>query len=181
AHASGLGAAAGTGGAAGPHRGVVSRGGRPRHAMSPMMVIALSVLAAAALLTQVMRAIATGTGTLDIPNERSSHAVPTPRGGGVAIVVVMTGAALLLAWRHVVPVAPVYALAVGGLAVALVGFADDHRALPAVTRLTVHFAAALWALLCLGGLPPLQIGGQLVVSSWAGYVFGALGIVWAIN
>src|SRR4029077_1357543 len=87
----------------------------------------------------------------------------------------------LLAWRHVVPVAPVYALAVGGLAVALVGFADDHRALPAVTRLTVHFAAALWALLCLGGLPPLQIGGQLVVSSWAGYVFGALGIVWAIN
>lgn len=145
------------------------------------MVIVLSVLAASALLTQLMRAIAAGTGTLDIPNERSSHAVPTPRGGGVAIVVVMTAAALLLAWRHVVPVAPVYALVVGGLAVALVGFADDQHTLPAVTRLTVHFAAALWALFCFGGLPPLQIGAQVVFSGWAGYVFGALGIVWAIN
>ena len=149
--------------------------------MSAVLVIALSGLAASALLTQIMRAVARGTGVLDIPNERSSHAVPTPRGGGVAIVVVTTGAALWLAWRHVVPVAPVYALAVGGVAVALVGFADDHRALPALTRLTVHFAAALWALICLGGLPPLQIGAQVVSSAWAGYLFGALGIVWAIN
>jgi Fuc2NAc and GlcNAc transferase len=73
------------------------------------------------------------------------------------------------------------ALAGGGLAVAFVGFADDRRSLSAATRLTVHFAAALWALVWLGGLPPLRVGTHLVSFGWSGYVFGALGIVWAVN
>ncbi|MCI0556512.1 MAG: glycosyl transferase, partial [Anaerolineae bacterium] len=31
---------------------------------------------------------------LDHPNERSSHSMPTPRGGGLAIIVLVTGAGL---------------------------------------------------------------------------------------
>jgi Fuc2NAc and GlcNAc transferase len=65
--------------------------------------------------------------------------------------------------------------------VALVGLADDRRSLSAATRLTVHFAAALWALSWLGGLPPVRVGTQLVSFGWTGYVLGAFGIVWALN
>jgi Fuc2NAc and GlcNAc transferase len=144
-------------------------------------VIVVSALAASALLTQLMRAVAAGTGVLDVPNPRSSHGIPTPRGGGVAIVCVMTVAVLLLAARHEVPRQLAWALAAGGLAIALVGLADDHRSLSAVVRLAVHFSAALWALWCLGGLPPLRIGSHVLVSGWVGYVLGALGIVWAVN
>jgi Fuc2NAc and GlcNAc transferase len=45
----------------------------------------------------------------------------------------------------------------------------------------VHFAAALWALACLGGLPPIGFGHRLVDLSWVGNVLGVLGIVWSIN
>ncbi len=144
-------------------------------------LIAISALAAAALLTGVIRTIAAGRGVLDVPNPRSSHGVPTPRGGGAAIVLVTTAGLLLLALRGTVRVDLACALAGGGLAVALVGLADDRRSLSAGTRLTVHFVAAVWALAWLGGLPPLQVGVHLISLGWAGYVLGALGIVWTLN
>jgi len=145
-------------------------------------LIAISALAAAALVTGVIRTIAAGRGVFDVPNPRSSHGVPTPRGGGAAIVLVTTaGLLLLLALRGTVRLDLACALAGGGLAVALVGLADDRRSLSAGTRLTVHFVAAVWALAWLGGLPPLQVGAHLISLGWAGYVLGALGIVWALN
>jgi Fuc2NAc and GlcNAc transferase len=142
---------------------------------------AISALAAAALLTQLVRAIALGSGVVDIPNERSSHGVPTPRGGGLAIVLVTTASVVVLWLRGAVRIELLCALAGGGLAVALVGFVDDRRSLSAATRLTVHFAAALWALAWLGGLPALRVGAHLVSFGWLGYVLGAFGVVWAIN
>jgi Fuc2NAc and GlcNAc transferase len=144
-------------------------------------LLALAALAASTLLTQLTRKVATAAGALDLPNVRSSHRVATPRGGGVAIVLVTTVGLIVLAQREVLEPNLLWALAGGGLAVALVGFADDRRSLSAATRLTVHFAAALWALGCLRGLPPLRIGSHLVGSGWGGYLLGALGIVWAVN
>jgi Fuc2NAc and GlcNAc transferase len=144
-------------------------------------LIALAALAASALLTQITRKVAAGSGVLDVPNARSSHGVPTPRGGGVAIVLVTTAGLIVLAVREMVRPDLLWAVGGGGLAVALVGFADDRRSLSVVTRLAVHFAAALWALAWLGGLPPLRVGDHLVSLGWAGYLPGALGIVWAVN
>jgi Fuc2NAc and GlcNAc transferase len=144
-------------------------------------LVAISAFAAVALLTGLIRSIAAGRGVLDVPNARSSHGVPTPRGGGAAIVLVTTVGLLVLALRGAVDLNLLYALAGGGLAIALVGLADDRRSLSAATRLTVHFAAALWALLWLGGLPALRVGAHLISLGWAGCVLGALGIVWAVN
>jgi len=94
---------------------------------------------------------------------------------------VTTVGVLLLALRGTLQPDLAAALSAGGLAVAGVGLADDRRSLSAATRLGVHFAAALWALAWLGGLPPLQIGTHLISFGWAGYVLGALGAVWALN
>ncbi|MFZ1906903.1 MAG: glycosyltransferase family 4 protein [Steroidobacteraceae bacterium] len=134
-----------------------------------------------ALITGLVRRYALAHDVVDVPNERSSHRAPTPRGGGVAIVLVSTAALGVLALRGLVRPELLWAVGVGGLAVALVGLADDHRSLPAATRLTVHFAAALWALAWLGGLPALRIGAHLVSFGWVGYLLGALGIVWTVN
>jgi Fuc2NAc and GlcNAc transferase len=148
---------------------------------SLLALLALLALAASALLTQLTRKVAAGSGVLDVPNARSSHGVPTPRGGGVAVVLVTTAGLIVLALSGVVRTDLLWAVAGGGLAVALVGFADDRRSLSATTRLAVHFAAALWALGWLGGLPPLRIGSHLVSTGWLGYALGAFGIVWAVN
>jgi Fuc2NAc and GlcNAc transferase len=153
--------------------------------VSPLLyrgtLLAISALAASALLTGVVRRIAVGSGVLDVPNPRSSHGAPTARGGGAAIVLVTTAGLLVLALRGAARWDLVATLTGGGLACALVGLADDRRSLSAATRLAVHFAAAVWALAWLGGLPALRVGSHLISFGWAGYLFGALGIVWAIN
>lgn len=142
--------------------------------------LALGGLAAAALLTGLARVVAIGRGVVDVPNARSSHAAPTPRGGGLAVVLVLSAGALLLRLLGAVSPALMWALA-GGLAVAGVGFADDRRSVSPGLRLTVHFAAAFWALYWLGGLPPLRFGVQVLSSGWLGYLLGTLGMVWAVN
>jgi Fuc2NAc and GlcNAc transferase len=53
--------------------------------MSIGLIVAV-VFIAAFVLTWVLRRYALTSSLMDIPNERSSHSVPTPRGGGVAIV-----------------------------------------------------------------------------------------------
>jgi Fuc2NAc and GlcNAc transferase len=150
-----------------------------------MTALEVSLLAALALavsmaLTLAVRRFALSRGLLDVPNERSSHVVPTPRGGGVAIALTAVAGFALLTALHEVDSALFAALA-GGLGVAAVGFLDDRRALPAVGRLAVHLAAALWALAWLGGLPPLRIGDRVVELGAVGNIFGALGIVWVLN
>ena len=137
--------------------------------------------AASALLTGVIRRVAARRGVLDVPNARSSHQHPTPRGGGLAIVLVATLALVILTVRRFLPSNLSLALLGGGLAVAAVGYVDDHCPLRPLTRLTVHFAAALWALACLGGLPLLMVGDHVISLGWAGYLMGAVGIVWVLN
>ena len=77
---------------------------------------------------------------LDRPNERSLHTIPTPRGGGIAVV-----SAILVAWWALTrlgllppPAAPIL---VGALILAAVSWADDLRGLPAVVRLAVQLVA----------------------------------------
>ncbi|MCU0494639.1 MAG: glycosyltransferase family 4 protein [Chloroflexaceae bacterium] len=81
---------------------------------------------------------------LDIPNERSSHSRPTPRGGGLAIVVV-TLAGLLLAGL-LLPAWPLWALVgllVGAALIATVSWFDDLKSLSNRLRFGVHTLAAL--------------------------------------
>lgn len=119
---------------------------------------------------------------LDIPNARSSHTQPVPRGGGVAIVLAWLLGLTVLHAAGAVPQPLWRALAGGGLAVALIGFLDDHRPLPARVRLAVHAAAALWAVVQLGGIEVLRLGPWTVeLGTWAGGGLAVLALVWLLN
>jgi Fuc2NAc and GlcNAc transferase len=144
-------------------------------------VVALGVLLASALITGVVLKLAVTHGVIDVPNERSSHQRPTPRGGGLAIVVGATSGLLVLTLLGITRWNLFVALAGGGSAVAAVGFIDDRRPLSVRMRMAVHVGSALWALAWLGNLPPLQLGTHLVSFGWLGYVLGLLAIVWVLN
>ena len=148
--------------------------------VAELVTIAVAVAVGSALLTARVRRLALAHGVLDVPNLRSSHRIPTPRGGGAAIVVTATAAFCVLAALGVLDTHFLAAL-LGGLAVAVVGFLDDRRPVRARVRLAVHFGAAAWALWCLGGLPPLRVGGQLVALGGLGNVLGVFLIVWTLN
>ena len=136
---------------------------------------------AAAALTGAARRYALARSVLDIPNARSSHTGPTPRGGGIAIAVVALCGALLAGVSGSAPPRAVAALAGAGLLVAFVGWVDDHREVRARVRALVHLVAAVWALAWLGGLPALRLGGSEAQLGLGGWVIGALGIVWLTN
>lgn len=153
----------------------------PRLSAGIMWIVAVTLFLVASALTGAMRQYALRRGILDVPNARSSHAVATPRGGGVAIVVVFLVSMLLLTLRGLIDTVIAAAICGGGLLVAAVGWLDDRHGLPATLRAGAHVLAALWALYWLGGLPSLNLGITRLSLGSIGFVLGVLGIVWFVN
>jgi Fuc2NAc and GlcNAc transferase len=146
-----------------------------------VLLTGASALVLAALLTGVVRRRALRHGLLDVPNERSSHSAPTPRGGGIAIVFASGLALAILGALGAVDRPLIVAILGGGIAVGIVGFIDDRRGMSAAVRLTVHVATSLFALIVFGGLPAIQFGATIVHFGWGGYVLGTLAVAWVIN
>ena len=104
----------------------------------------IGAFAASVLVTGAVRARALQLKLLDIPNERSSHAIPTPRGGGIAIVVVtLVSLGSLWALGLLGPHA-VIGIGGAGAGLALVGLLDDRFGVPSGIRLVVHLVSAIW-------------------------------------
>ena len=139
------------------------------------------MVAASALITGWMRRYALQRDLLDMPNARSSHSRPTPRGGGVSVVVVSLASTLLVFLAGWIPPSIVTSLAGGGVAVAAIGHLDDHRHVPARWRLLVHLLAALWVVGWLDGMEPISLPGFELQMGWAGAAIGVLWIAWLLN
>lgn len=116
-----------------------------------------------------------GRSLIDEPGQRRSHSTPTPRGGGIGIVV----AVLLCAFVPLFRESPIL-VGVAGIclaAVALVGWIDDHRPLSARLRFAVHMAAGVWVVIAAFMTRFLPLAGE-------GPLIGALAtvaIAWSIN
>jgi Fuc2NAc and GlcNAc transferase len=145
------------------------------------MAISVGVLAASMMITGAVRKLAMAHGVVDVPNARSSHTKVTPRAGGISIVVATTIALLVLRLTGVLASGLFLALLGGGTVVAVVGFIDDRSSIHPGIRLALHFAAALWALFCVGGLPAVRIGHQAFELGWVGDLLALLAIVWTLN
>jgi len=141
----------------------------------------LAALAASCLFTGLIRRYALISNMIDVPNPRSSHTLPTPRGGGMAIVVVFLVSLGALFALDRLTATQSWALFGAGAWVAVVGFLDDHRHIPAGWRLLAHFIGAGWGLYWLGGFPPLPLFGQAVDLGWIGHIFGLFYLVWLLN
>ena len=131
-------------------------------------------------LAGAFRSYAVRRGMLDLPNERSLHVEPTPRGGGAAIVLATLGALCVLGLAGTVSWTLVAGFAGAGSIVAVAGFLDDRKHLRKRWRLLSHFAAASIVLIALGGIPPIVMFDG-VLSSWATVPIAMLSIVWLIN
>lgn len=133
------------------------------------------------LLTWLLRCYALRSNLLDVPNARSSHTMPTPRGGGVAIVVSTLVALVAMAWLEHISWLTTWAICGAGASVAMVGFLDDHGHVPARWRLLWHFLAAAWVLFCFSGLPPVELLGATIDLGWFGHALAMLWLVWHLN
>ncbi|HXE78311.1 MAG TPA: glycosyltransferase family 4 protein [Rhodanobacter sp.] len=129
-----------------------------------------AAFAIALLLAQAAIAYANWRGLLDRPGHRRSHRVPTPRGGGIGIVVaLLVCAPLVLAdiWPTGLIVSWMACLAL----VACVGWLDDHRSLPVLPRLAVQVLAVGW-------FSAVMLSGS---ASWWWLLLLVPAGVWSIN
>ncbi|MFJ1338381.1 glycosyltransferase family 4 protein [Pseudomonas caricapapayae] len=140
-----------------------------------------SALALSFALTYGLRKYALAKSIIDVPNARSSHTVPTPRGGGVAIVLSFLVSIIALASLSLISLTELWALLGSGLCVAALGFLDDHGHVAARWRLLGHFSASIWAVYWLGGLPTMTLFGFDVDLGWLGSGFSILYLVWMLN
>lgn len=146
-----------------------------------LWLIGLGTVCVSAGLTGVYREYASRVSLLDHPNARSSHHIPTPRGGGVAVVVTFLGCAFLL-WKcdSLQFEIMVTILVCGGL-VALVGFVDDHYPLPVKVRFGVHLIAAALVLVLIPQLPGLWLFRFYLDLGGLGGVLIVFVLVWLLN
>ena len=141
----------------------------------------LAVFVASLVLTYALRNYALANSLIDIPNTRSSHTIPTPRGGGVAIVVAFLIALPVSHYLQLIDLPTLIGLSGAGALVAVLGFADDHGHIAARWRLVGHFAAAGWALYWLDGGGGISLFGYLIDLKWLSSILFAVYLVWMLN
>jgi len=143
----------------------------------------LLVFVVSAVIVDLVIVMAARYRLVDLPNQRSAHALPTARGGGIAIVITMVAAAIAVAFRW-----PNAALGVlvgtllPSLIIGFVGVIDDVQPLRAMLRLFIQIGAAAAVTGVLGplrsiaipGLPPIELG-------WAAWPITMLWVVGMIN
>ena len=133
------------------------------------------------LLTGLCRLYALRVEMLDIPNARSSHTIPTPRGGGVGLVLTFLLGSLILIRYSPLPTTLIVGTLTACSLVAIVGFIDDHYHLSAILRLSVHVIAS--ALLLSVAEPPSMTSFVSIDFPLFGldYILLGIGLVWLLN
>ncbi|WP_370264170.1 glycosyltransferase family 4 protein [Limnobacter sp.] len=127
-----------------------------------------------------MRQYSLRKGVMDNPNHRSSHVYPTPRGGGAAIVFAfLVGLLIQQLWFGFNGF--LITLMLGALAVAAIGFVDDHRHVPARIRFLIHVLAATVVVLAVPSPVELDLGLASLYVTGMLLPLVALGVVWLLN
>jgi Fuc2NAc and GlcNAc transferase len=145
-----------------------------------LVPIVMAFLASFAL-TGWFRRYALRGGLMDVPNERSSHTQPTPRGGGVAIVATTLACIPLLGALHLLETSAGYGLLAAGTIAAGIGYADDRGQVSVRFRLLFQFGAAALALLFIGVEPVRLEFSFLGVPAWLCAILALLYLVWMLN
>lgn len=118
---------------------------------------------------------------LDRPNARSSHTQPTPRGGGIAIVISCLAGLTVLWQMGVLTTSAFYSLIWGGAGIAALGLIDDVVTVRAVYRLLAQILIVTGALVLLADPASLLLPeGPWILDGWA-WVIVAAGLVWLLN
>jgi UDP-N-acetylmuramyl pentapeptide phosphotransferase/UDP-N-acetylglucosamine-1-phosphate transferase len=118
---------------------------------------------------------------LDVPNERSSHTQPTPRGGGLVIA----GLTLLLGFFLVALLGNeshrrlFFSYAAGALLITAVSWLDDLHPLPSWARLAAHAAGAGLAIAGTGYWQELRLPFLGLV--WFGHLGSGITLLWIIG
>jgi UDP-GlcNAc:undecaprenyl-phosphate GlcNAc-1-phosphate transferase len=154
------------------------------------LVFAAGLACVAAVVVRAM----VSAGVMDRPAARKAHTVPTPKGGGVGIVVAfLLGISVLYGFADFARLADAYfrGVVLAAVAIAVVAYWDDLRDFPFVVKLGAQVGAALLAVgtglyvevfnLPLLGPVDLGIWGAVVTVGWILFATNAMNFIDGLN
>jgi Fuc2NAc and GlcNAc transferase len=135
----------------------------------------------AVVVTWAVKNYAQRAGIVDSPNERSSHSMDTPRGGGVGIVLPMLIALIimLLSGSHERHMLMVLLFAV--ILLAIVGWLDDRYELHFGLRIMAQILIGVVVLSVIGSFDYLEIAGYTIPLAFVAPVITLLWFLWMTN
>ena len=113
-------------------------------------------------------------------NERSSHTVPTPHVGGIAIAITWFVGLIYLYLNEQIEPSLFFALIIGA-AIAIVGLADDIVELSPKTRMIVFSLVAVIGIFIIGGFKSISFGIFSIENQIITNIFALLLVLWYIN
>ncbi|MBU1417926.1 MAG: glycosyltransferase family 4 protein [Proteobacteria bacterium] len=128
-----------------------------------------------------IRKLALRYSLLDVPNQRSSHSLPIPHGGGVALLFSFYLAGGYLVFTSTINIPHVLGLSGCGVGIAMVGLLDDFFQLSAAKRFIVHFCCAFLAVNFFISNDALFLPGGYGVPLLLVRLFLVVGLVWLLN
>ena len=141
----------------------------------------LAFCGALALVSAMVVAAMLSAGIIDTPNARKAHSRPTPKGGGVGVVVAfMLGITVLYGYADFARLADGYfrGVILAAFAIAVVAFLDDLRDWPFTVKLAAQTLAALGAVST--GLYLRSVNVPYVGSVELGWIGGAATLAWIV-
>jgi len=145
-----------------------------------IIIIYFTIFAAAFLGVKLFLRLNKKWNILDVPNERSSHTKPTPRGGGLVIVLVSLSAYTI--YTNFFTQDFSWAYFGGAILIASISWLDDLYSIPTILRFIVHSIAALFIVIFLGDFQRVEIPvwGVFEIGLY-GKILTFLWIVWLTN
>jgi len=128
----------------------------------------------------LVKEIAKRKALMDIPNDRSSHTIPTPRGGGIAIAVTWFAGISFMYYQYNINQYLYFAL-MSGLLISTISFLDDIINLKSLPRLIIQAVATGIAIFFIGGLKKIDLGFYIIENQFLLTLIAFVGIIWFIN
>ena len=147
-----------------------------------IVIISLALLFASAFITRQLVKNSHRFAKMDVPNDRSSHLTPTPRGGGIAFVATSLVGLFILLLNNTLKKEDLLALCCAGAIVAVAGFLDDRQKISgAMFRLVLHGIGAIILVVGIGFPSQISLFDQTISTGLIGSILGVLYLVWLLN
>jgi len=146
------------------------------------IILSLALFLVSAFITRQLVVNSHRFSKMDIPNERSSHLTPTPRGVGIAFVAASLAGILLLLLNSELDRADLLALCCAGAIAAIAGHLDDRQKISGATiRLGFHALGAIILIVGIGFPSQISLFDRTVNTGVIGSILGVLYLVWLLN
>ena len=143
-----------------------------------LLILAVIFIAVSVIITAYIRNFSIKNKLFDIPNDRSSHKIPIPNLGGIAIIIPLIFLIVTLFSQEMIGDEIGISMIIGLSLIAIVGLVDDCKNLSAFTRITIYVIASGASLYLIDGVKSISINEYNYYLGGVGYCLGILFLVW---